>query len=677
MRVFTFALALWATGVANGTNPCLNPDHQSYQCSSGTTSISLTDYSCGNGWTDPGIEDLVSCFDNTGRTSVTSIALMDNQFTSLPAGLFDGLDAVENLHLSGNQLVSLPAGVFDGLDVVRYISLQDNQLISLPVGLFDGLDDLQSFNLYGNQLASLPVGLFDGLDTLRFLSLNDNRLASLPAGIFDGLGELKYLNLEDNDELQCLPSLTGSPLLTDDELYLPDGFEDGGICSCPSVGDDGACESDEFCTPSTDGYICDIEPNSCLDPEHSLYGCEAGNIEIYLDHCGIADEDLEDLAKCFDNAGRSSVTVLYLECTKRIIELHPREHRIEWTLRTLTRGCVNSPFLARILSALELVRHLLGNDLTILPSGLFDGLYALKVLSLSDNALVVLPAGIFDDLGALQSLYLQQNSLSVLRAGLFDDLESLTQLTLEDNTDLQCLPSLIGSPLLTDDELYLPDGFEDGGVCSCPSLGDDGACEFDESCDPGTDGYTCSTRTNPCLNPDHQSYKCSSGTTSIILTEYFCGDGWTDPGIEDVVWCFDNTGRTSVISISLESIASTTLPAGLFDGFNNLRTLTINDTPLTTLPLGAFDGLDSDSFYYLHLSGNQLVSLPVGVFDGLDVLQSILQTVNLLTVPVSQQDCRVSLGDKETNGRRLPSLLKVQCVHSSVGPCFMWRKSAS
>ncbi|CBJ31210.1 Hypothetical leucine rich repeat protein (Partial), partial [Ectocarpus siliculosus] len=153
----------------------------------------LTEDSCGDGLTDSDVDDVAACFDNTGRTSVTKIDLSGNQLASLPAGLFNGLDALQEIYLSSNQLASLPVGLFNGLDALLSILLHDNQLASLPAGLLDGLDSLVFLSLYGNQLTSLPAGLFNGPDGLQSLYLNDNQLASLPAGLFDGLDSLSIL----------------------------------------------------------------------------------------------------------------------------------------------------------------------------------------------------------------------------------------------------------------------------------------------------------------------------------------------------------------------------------------------------------------------------------------------------------------------------------------------------
>ena len=135
----------------------------------------------------------------------TELWLYDNNLSSLPEGIFRGLNNLEQLWLWGNNLSSLPAGIFRGLNNLEVLDLAYNHLSSLPEGIFRGLNNLEQLWLWGNNLSSLPAGIFRGLNNLEVLDLDDNNLRSLPAGIFRGLNNLEKLWLEKNN-LRSLPA---------------------------------------------------------------------------------------------------------------------------------------------------------------------------------------------------------------------------------------------------------------------------------------------------------------------------------------------------------------------------------------------------------------------------------------------------------------------------------------
>ena len=62
----------------------------------------------------------------------------DPAITSLISGDFMGLSALEVLDFRYNNL-TLPAGVFDGLLALERLSLSGNELTTLPAGVFDSL----------------------------------------------------------------------------------------------------------------------------------------------------------------------------------------------------------------------------------------------------------------------------------------------------------------------------------------------------------------------------------------------------------------------------------------------------------------------------------------------------------------------------------------------------------
>ena len=96
--------------------------------------------------------------------------------TSLNAGDFAGLTAVEILLLRRGAIETLPVGVFDELGSVRSLAI-DNGLTHLPRDIFRGLGDtLTRLGLLHNELAAggLPDGIFEELTKLTSVQLIGN-----------------------------------------------------------------------------------------------------------------------------------------------------------------------------------------------------------------------------------------------------------------------------------------------------------------------------------------------------------------------------------------------------------------------------------------------------------------------------------------------------------------------
>ena len=73
------------------------------------------------------------------------------------------------------------------------------------------------------------------------------------------------------------------------------------------------------------------------------------------------------------------------------------------------------------------------NSLSELPEGVFDGLSSLAILTMQGNDLGSLPDGVFDDLTNLDALALYDNDLAALPDGIFDELTELSTLSVSDN----------------------------------------------------------------------------------------------------------------------------------------------------------------------------------------------------------------------------------------------------
>ncbi|CAM9689857.1 unnamed protein product [Ectocarpus sp. 6 AP-2014] len=89
-----------------------------------------------------------------GLTHVERIFMNDNSLVSVPAEAFQGLQTLQVLNLNRNALVGIPASVFQPQDTnstgpghLQDIWMNMNLLSTLPAGLFDGLDMLTTLDL--------------------------------------------------------------------------------------------------------------------------------------------------------------------------------------------------------------------------------------------------------------------------------------------------------------------------------------------------------------------------------------------------------------------------------------------------------------------------------------------------------------------------------------------------
>ena len=141
-------------------------------------------------------------------TGLQNFTMRNTSLETLPTGFFDGLDTVKTLDLRFNQFTTLPATIFEPFDgTLNYIHLSWNDLASLDSDIFDGLPNVYQLRLNGNQLTSLPADLFADFDgSLKEVRLDENQLTSLPADLFDGLNGLQRLYLNDNDLASPLPA---------------------------------------------------------------------------------------------------------------------------------------------------------------------------------------------------------------------------------------------------------------------------------------------------------------------------------------------------------------------------------------------------------------------------------------------------------------------------------------
>ena len=327
----------------------------------------------------------------SGLEHLKGLDLSDNSFTTLQANLFSSLPALEDLYLDGNGLSSLDANAFSGLSALIVLDLSDNSLTTLEANLFSVLSALEDLYMFDNDLASLGANAFSGLTALTDLQLAGNDLGSIDASLFSGLTALTNLELTDSG-ITSLPANGFSGLSALKTLYLDDN-------------DLGSLDANAFSGLSALELLDLTEAGITSLPATVFSGLLAlRGLHLDSNEPGSLDAGLF-----------SGLTALEgLDLSHAQITSVPDN---------IFSG----------LTALEIL-DLGYNQLGSVDANLLSAPTALTVFSLSGNDLTELPATLFSGLTELRWLYLRENQFSALPDGLFSGLTALTRLKLEDNT---------------------------------------------------------------------------------------------------------------------------------------------------------------------------------------------------------------------------------------------------
>ena len=150
-----------------------------------------------------------------GRLDVSAQVAAHGRMTALKAGDFAWLANVTALDLDRHALRSFPAGVFDGLAALQELSVAYNQtqaadrMTTLPAGLFDRLTKLTTLRLEHNDLETLPDRIFEPLTRLTTLTFDGNpgSASFLPVAVAGPAGGLDA----EAGELVTLGGAPGGP----------------------------------------------------------------------------------------------------------------------------------------------------------------------------------------------------------------------------------------------------------------------------------------------------------------------------------------------------------------------------------------------------------------------------------------------------------------------------------
>lgn len=135
--------------------------------------------------------------------NIIYINLAGNKLTTLPQGLFDKTDTIEELDLSYNKIVTLPKNIFNKTSL-GILHLKYNEIVS---NLEFVTKDVQKIDLSYNKIAAITNNMFKYMENLSFLSLKGNKIKRIHPAAFITLKGLRNIDLSFND-LDQLSSLT-------------------------------------------------------------------------------------------------------------------------------------------------------------------------------------------------------------------------------------------------------------------------------------------------------------------------------------------------------------------------------------------------------------------------------------------------------------------------------------
>lgn len=158
--------------------------------------------------------------------NIIYINLAGNKLVTLPLGLFDKADTIEELDLSNNRITSLPKDIFTktplGILHLKYneissniefitkdiqkLDLSYNKIKDVDSKMFKGMENLGSLVLKGNQIRKIHPAAFISLKGLLQIDLSFNDLDQLNSMTFHNNADLETIRINNNMRLKTLPA---------------------------------------------------------------------------------------------------------------------------------------------------------------------------------------------------------------------------------------------------------------------------------------------------------------------------------------------------------------------------------------------------------------------------------------------------------------------------------------
>lgn len=180
--------------------------------------------------------------------NIIYINLAGNKLVTLPQGLFDKTDTIEELDLSYNKIDTLPKNIFNKTSL-GILHLKYNEIVN---NLEFVTKDVQKLDLSFNKMTEVNNKMFKAMDNLSFLLLKGNKIKRVTNAAFIANKGLRNIDLSFND-LDQLNSLT---FLKNSDLEVVRINDNPRLKTLPSEGFDTNAKS--FHVYLFDASNCDI-----------------------------------------------------------------------------------------------------------------------------------------------------------------------------------------------------------------------------------------------------------------------------------------------------------------------------------------------------------------------------------------------------------------------------------
>ena len=318
--------------------------------------------------------------------------------SNLKSGDFAGLTGLTDLRLRFNEITTLPADIFSGLSALTRLELDNNQLSTLPTGVFSGLISLTNLNLSNNPLpASLPASLFADVPSTATIILPTGTTINAAAPTTVGSIPAQTTNL-------------GIPLT----VNVADKFSDPNDTLTYTVKSNNTATA----TVAVSGSTVTITPVAIGTATITVTATDtAGQTATQTFMVSVISSPLPNPTVCMRHPKVQEVIIQNVHGKSACGDITAADLAAITSL--VHTGGFHSGFgqappkgsdFAGLtaLTTLGIINNKAGGGLTTLPADLFQGLPALRSLSLNDNQLRTLPIGIFSGL-SLEHLTLTGN----------------------------------------------------------------------------------------------------------------------------------------------------------------------------------------------------------------------------------------------------------------------------